>query len=188
MVNKGHRNQFKFIVTYLRFNILQGFLACKCGKAGRLSCEIIWGVRKTVQTLALMVIKKSVAAVNSRVFTYTNWWRILWLNAGCVYRSRDVCFEGKKGSRDSGRFWDGCCQGDEEGIREEHVVTKALEVELSYEAAKAWRGKFQILLFFCCRILHLPRAVLKDLLNSVYLSWMMLSSCNFFYLHMDLVT
>ena len=54
---------------------------------------------------------------------------MLCFNAGGVHRSWDVCFERKKGSRDSGRFWDGRGQGNEEGIREEHVVAKTLEVE-----------------------------------------------------------
>lgn len=54
-----------------------------------------------------------------------------------MHRSRNVCFEGKKGSCDSGRFRDGRCQGNEEGIREEHVVAKALEIESSYEATEA---------------------------------------------------
>lgn len=60
-------------------------------------------------------------------------------SAGRVHRSRDVCLEGKKGSCDSGRFRDGGCQGNEEGIREEHVVAKAVEVESPHKSAHAWQ-------------------------------------------------
>lgn len=50
------------------------------------------------------------------------------LSTGCVHRSRNVCPEGEKGSRDARRLWDGSGQGNEEGDREEHVLAQALEV------------------------------------------------------------
>lgn len=47
---------------------------------------------------------------------------------GCVHWSWNVCIEGKEGARNSGRFWDGCGQSNEEGDWEEHVIAEAVEV------------------------------------------------------------
>ena len=46
-----------------------------------------------------------------------------------MHRSRDVCFEGEEGSRNTGRFRDGCSESDEEGDGEKHVLEETLEVD-----------------------------------------------------------
>lgn len=45
-----------------------------------------------------------------------------------MHWSWNVCFEREEGTCDTGGFWDGCGQGDEEGDWEKHVVEEVVEV------------------------------------------------------------
>lgn len=45
---------------------------------------------------------------------------------------RNVCFEGKESPRNTRRFRDGGGESNEEGKREKHVLTEAMEVIMFY--------------------------------------------------------
>ena len=60
--------------------------------------------------------------------------------AGRVHRSRNVCFEREKGSCNTGRFRDGGGQGNEEGDREKHVTSQAVEVGFRYAYFVLFKG------------------------------------------------
>lgn len=48
--------------------------------------------------------------------------------AGCLHRSRHVCSSRATSTCNTGRFRDGCGEGDEEGDRQEHVFEEVVEV------------------------------------------------------------
>ena len=52
--------------------------------------------------------------------------------SGGMHGSRDVCFEGKESPCNTRRFRDGSGEGDEEGDREKHVLTEAVEMIMFY--------------------------------------------------------